>query len=57
MPTKISDSELRRLISYFVRILESDDLTADQRKAVEQRYSICISEAIRRGREQMPKKD
>ncbi|CDX39040.1 hypothetical protein MPLSOD_340140 [Mesorhizobium sp. SOD10] len=51
----LSDSDLRRLISYFVRILERSDLADEQRKLVERRYAICISEALRRGRERIQK--
>ena len=53
MPSSLSDRELHRLISYFVRVLERTDLTTDQRKLAEQGYSRCISEAIRRVRERM----
>jgi hypothetical protein len=47
---ELSDRELHRLISYDVRTLERTDLTDEQRKLVQRRYGICISEAIRRVR-------
>ena len=52
--SKLSDSDLRDLIGHAARILEGAKLLdVEQRRVVEQRYSLYISEAIRRGRELM----
>jgi hypothetical protein len=50
---EFDDDDLRSLILRAVRILEQENLDEENRRRVERRYAIYISEAIRRVREQL----
>lgn len=50
---EMSDEDLRRVIDSDVQHMQQADLSNEQRKLVERRYAICISEAIGRTRLRM----
>ena len=48
---KLDDHDLRSLIGLDVDNMQRTDLPKEQRRLLERRYAICISEAIRRIRQ------
>jgi phosphoribosyl-dephospho-CoA transferase len=54
---EMSDEDLRRVIDSDVHHMQQADLSNEQRKLVERRYAICISEAIGRARLRMREED